>query len=82
MQLEQVYGEIFRVLKPGAMFATYEWVGTSSFDPDNAEHVRIMDEINYGNGLPVRPPPPRGSQRRHAFDVAASVCLFPGPHSM
>ena len=25
------------------------------FDPANPEHVRIIDEINYGNGLPVRP---------------------------
>eukprot|EP00197_Chlamydomonas_leiostraca_P006353 CAMPEP_0202865196 /NCGR_PEP_ID=MMETSP1391-20130828/5325_1 /ASSEMBLY_ACC=CAM_ASM_000867 /TAXON_ID=1034604 /ORGANISM="Chlamydomonas leiostraca, Strain SAG 11-49" /LENGTH=380 /DNA_ID=CAMNT_0049545001 /DNA_START=23 /DNA_END=1165 /DNA_ORIENTATION=+ len=51
-KLEMVYGEVFRVLKPGAMFLTYEWVATPKFDPKNAEHVRIMDEINYGNGLP------------------------------
>ena len=56
MQLETVYGEIYRVLKPGAMFASYEWVGTSLFNPENPEHVRVMDEINYGNGLPVRIP--------------------------
>jgi hypothetical protein len=54
-QLEEVYGEIFRVLKPGGMFATYEWVATKAFDPADAEHVRIIDEINYGNGLPARP---------------------------
>ena len=42
------------MLKPGALFASYEWVATAMFDPDNAEHVRIMDDINYGNGLPVR----------------------------
>ena len=55
LQLERVYGEIFRVLKPGGMFATYEWVATKMFDPDNKEHVKIMDEINFGNGLPVKP---------------------------
>ena len=55
LQLEEVYGEIARVLKPGGLFATYEWVATKMFDPDNPEHVRIIDEINYGNGLPVRP---------------------------
>jgi hypothetical protein len=54
-QLEEVYGEIFRVLKPGGMFATYEWVATKAFDPADPEHVRIIDEINYGNGLPARP---------------------------
>lgn len=52
-QLEQVYGEVFRVLKPGSMFVTYEWVSTKKHDPSNPDHVRIMDEINYGNGLPV-----------------------------
>ncbi len=49
-----MYGEIFRVLKPGGLFATYEWVATKMFDPANPEHVRIIDEINYGNGLPAR----------------------------
>ena len=54
-QLEQVYGEVFRVLKPGGYFASYEWVATKDYDPSQSEHVRIIDEINYGNGLPVRP---------------------------
>jgi 24-methylenesterol C-methyltransferase len=53
MQLEQVYGEIFRVLKPGAVFVSYEWVSTKKFDPKNPDHVKIIDEINFGNGLPV-----------------------------
>eukprot|EP00891_Asterochloris_glomerata_P000788 jgi/Astpho2/788/e_gw1.00016.125.1_t len=51
-KLEEVYGEVFRVLKPGGLFASYEWVSTKLYDPNNPEHVRIMDEINYGNGLP------------------------------
>lgn len=50
--LESVYGEVHRVLKPGAAFVSYEWVATPAFDPANADHVRIVDEINYGNGLP------------------------------
>lgn len=59
-QLEAVYGEIFRVLKPGAIFVSYEWVSTPNYNPKNPEHVRIMDEINFGNGLPVgRPLVPR-----------------------
>ena len=53
LQLEEVYGEVFRVLKPGSYFASYEWVATKEYDPSNPEHVRIMDEINFGNGLPV-----------------------------
>jgi 24-methylenesterol C-methyltransferase len=51
-KLEEVYGEVYRVLKPGSYFASYEWVATEKFDPTNQEHVRIMDEINFGNGLP------------------------------
>uniref|UniRef100_A0A7S3QZT3 Methyltransferase n=1 Tax=Dunaliella tertiolecta TaxID=3047 RepID=A0A7S3QZT3_DUNTE len=51
-KLEAVYGEIFRVLKPGATFVSYEWVSTPKYNPNNPEHVRIMDEINFGNGLP------------------------------
>ncbi|GAX76949.1 hypothetical protein CEUSTIGMA_g4396.t1 [Chlamydomonas eustigma] len=51
-KLEDVYGQIYKVLKPGALFVTYEWVATDKFNPNNPEHVRIIDEINYGNGLP------------------------------
>lgn len=41
------------MLKPGCYFASYEWVSTKKYDPKNRDHVRVMDEINYGNGLPV-----------------------------
>lgn len=40
------------MLKPGGLFLSYEWVSTKAFDPNNPEHVRIIDEINFGNGLP------------------------------
>jgi hypothetical protein len=59
-QLEEVYGEVYRVLKPGSCFVSYEWVATDKFDPDNKDHVRIMDEINFGNGLPVSEGVPSG----------------------
>lgn len=51
-KLEDVYGEIFKVLKPGGLFLSYEWVSTKLYDPNNADHVRVIDEINFGNGLP------------------------------
>jgi SAM-dependent methyltransferase len=51
-KLEEVFGEVFRVLKPGGVFLSYEWVSTKTFNPNDAEHVRIIDEINFGNGLP------------------------------
>lgn len=47
-----MYGEIFRVLKKGRRFVTYEWVATDLYDATNEEHVKIIDEINRGNGLP------------------------------
>lgn len=51
----QVYSEVYRVLKPGAIFMTYEWVTTPLYDPTNKQHVACVDEIIIGNGLPVRP---------------------------
>lgn len=51
-KLETVFSEVARVLKPGGLFLSYEWVSTERFDPRNEDHVRIMDEINFGNGLP------------------------------
>uniref|UniRef100_A0ACD6AEE7 Uncharacterized protein n=1 Tax=Avena sativa TaxID=4498 RepID=A0ACD6AEE7_AVESA len=46
------YKEIYRVLKPGQCFAVYEWCITDHYDPSNATHKRIKDEIELGNGLP------------------------------
>ena len=46
------YGEIFRVLRPGAGFACYEWCLTDVFDPSNTGHVRIKKGIMTGSGLP------------------------------
>jgi len=47
-----VFREVLRVLKPGAIFATYDWGLTDEYDPKNAEHVRIKNEIEEGNSLP------------------------------
>jgi len=47
-----VYKEIFRVLKPGALFGGYEWVLTDRYDPNNAEHVRIRRDVEMGSGIP------------------------------
>lgn len=46
------YKEIKRVLKPGQLFAGYEWCMTDSYDPKNSEHLKIKAEIELGNGLP------------------------------
>ena len=46
------YSEIYRVLKPGAIFACYEWCLTDKYDPSNQEHVLIKKQIEEGDGLP------------------------------
>ncbi|RKP10626.1 S-adenosyl-L-methionine-dependent methyltransferase [Thamnocephalis sphaerospora] len=51
-ELSGVYGEIFRVLKPGCRFACYEWCMTDRYDDSNPEHRRIRLGIEEGNGIP------------------------------
>lgn len=47
-----VYSEIFRVLKPGSIFACYEWCMTDNFDATNKDHLRMKKQIEEGDGLP------------------------------
>ena len=46
------YKEVFRVLRPGAVFAGYDWCMTPLFEGGNAEHRSIKQRIEYGNALP------------------------------
>jgi sterol 24-C-methyltransferase len=46
------YSEIFRVLKPGGVFGSYEWCLTKNYDPENEEHRNIKRGIEEGDGLP------------------------------
>jgi len=48
----KVFSEILRVLKPGQVFACYEWCLTDKYDKDNAEHRLIKKQIEEGDGLP------------------------------
>lgn len=50
-KLEDVYSEVFRVLKPGALYVAHEWVTTDKYDSNNNEHLEI-NEIEIGNALP------------------------------
>lgn len=50
-KLEGVYGEIFRVLKPGGVFGVYEWLMTDEYDNENVEHRNIRLGIELGNGI-------------------------------
>ncbi|KAG8947521.1 Delta(24)-sterol C-methyltransferase [Tulasnella sp. 424] len=49
---ESVYGEIYKVLKPGGTFGVYEWVMTDAWDPSIPEHKAIAHGIEIGDGIP------------------------------
>jgi len=51
-QREKVYSEIYRVLKPGKIFACYEWCLTPLYDKNNELHRTIKKKIEEGDGLP------------------------------
>ena len=46
------YSEIFRVLKPGGVFAGYEWCMTPLNNPDNEIHSALKEGIEFGNACP------------------------------
>ncbi|KAF1957087.1 S-adenosyl-L-methionine-dependent methyltransferase [Byssothecium circinans] len=50
--LEDVYSQIYRVLKPGAVFGVFEWVLTDNFIPSDPSHEAIRSAIERGAGIP------------------------------
>ena len=46
-----IYGEIFRLLKPGACFGAYEYCLTDRFDAENPRHRQLKADIELGGGL-------------------------------
>ena len=46
------YAEAFRILRPGSIFAGYDWCMTPLYDDGNPEHREIRQGIEYGNALP------------------------------
>ena len=46
-----IYGEVFRLLKPGASFGAYEWCLTDRFDAQDPHHVKIKADIELGDGV-------------------------------
>ncbi|CAN8240139.1 unnamed protein product [Cochlearia groenlandica] len=51
-KLEEVYAEIYRVMKPGSLFVSYEWVTTDKYREEEQGHVAVIQGIERGNALP------------------------------
>ncbi|CAL9240831.1 unnamed protein product [Arabidopsis halleri] len=51
-KLEEVYSEIFRVMKPGSLFVSYEWVTTEKYRDEDEEHKDVIQGIERGDALP------------------------------
>jgi len=49
---EDVFSQVFRVLKPGGLFASYEWVLTDTYDDSNPKHKKARQQVEKGNALP------------------------------
>ncbi|KAI9314697.1 S-adenosyl-L-methionine-dependent methyltransferase [Obelidium mucronatum] len=50
-RLEDAYAEIFRVLKPGGLFGSYEWCTTDKYDESNLEMKRVIHLYEEGNSI-------------------------------
>lgn len=50
-----LFAELYRVLKPGAQLASYEWCLTTCYDPADPQHREIKKAIEKGAGLPDIP---------------------------
>ncbi len=48
---KELFREIYRLLKPGSLFAGYDWTLTEKFEPDNPRHQEIKHGIEIGNAL-------------------------------
>lgn len=51
----KAYSEIYRVLKPGGIFAGYEWCMSDTYDSSNSLHRKLKQQIEAGNALPDLP---------------------------
>lgn len=49
------YQEVRRLLKPGASFSGYVYALLDNFDPNNKEHVQIIEDLEHGGGLQKTP---------------------------
>lgn len=64
-----LFRELHRVMKPGAIFAGYEWCLTDRYDERDPDHRRIKKDIEAGDGLP-------DIARTHEVDRALETAGF------
>ena len=62
-----IYGEAFRLLKPGACFAAYEYCMTDRFNAQDPLHLRIKADLQLTGGLLVI------DDRQTVYDALRSV---------
>lgn len=78
-----IYSEIFRLLKPGACFAAYEYCMTDRFDPQDPVHLKLKADLQLGGGLleVVAPQTIDDALRAVGFEVLATrdLALQTGP---
>lgn len=43
--LEGVFSEVFKVLKPGGLYTSYEWTTTATYDETDLEQKRVIHAI-------------------------------------
>jgi sterol 24-C-methyltransferase len=48
----RLFASLARVMKPGAIFGSYEWCVTPRYDPGDPEHRAIKADIEAGDALP------------------------------
>jgi len=46
------YSQILKCIKPGGLFACYEWCTTDAYNENDLAHLNIKKGIEIGNGLP------------------------------
>jgi sterol 24-C-methyltransferase len=51
-RLDGVFGELARVLRPGARFVVYDIVKTEAYDEHEPEHASLVHEFEYACGMP------------------------------
>ncbi|MCY4396527.1 MAG: methyltransferase domain-containing protein [Rhodospirillaceae bacterium] len=66
-----VFGEAFRLLKPGGRFGAYDFCLTDLFDAQDPLHLKLKADMEYGGGLPdiARPHEMDDAMRRVGFDL-------------